>query len=125
MNIVVGHVNLALPVRKLSALMEPSCIFIRSNRSSMRISYTEISPLAKPMPTTSIAGDWVSAVMAVELLSGDIEGDVNNDDALNLCMLVLHWNGEIDTCCSKYYERTESGCSTVALLLDCSLRVIY
>ena len=28
------------------------------------MSYIEISPFEKPMPTTSIAGDWQSAVIA-------------------------------------------------------------
>ena len=59
---------------------------MRMSRSSARMSYTEISPEEKPIPTTSIAGERASAVMAVELV---FDGDVRSDAAAKVCMSVL------------------------------------
>ena len=44
--------------------MPPSCMNTRISLSSDRISYTEISPDANPIPTTSMAGDWTMHVIA-------------------------------------------------------------
>lgn len=60
-------------------------------RSSARTSYTEISPEVKPIPTTSMAGDCVSAVIAHEgtsLVSGAFGAETKRDGE-NLWMQVL------------------------------------
>lgn len=44
--------------------MPPSRMNTRTSLSSDRISYTEISPDANPIPTTSMAGDWTRHVIA-------------------------------------------------------------
>lgn len=66
-------------------------MYIFINLSSARTSYTEISPDANPIPTTSIAGDCVRAVMgydgAVESLGSSI---VSNFELENVCTQVLH-----------------------------------
>ena len=66
--------------------MLPSCMTMRINRSSARMSYTDISPDEKPIPMTSIAGDRARAVMAVDAV---FEGDVNSDAAGKVWMRVL------------------------------------
>lgn len=55
----------------------------------MRTSYTDISPDAKPTPTTSIAGDWAMEVIpeGAFLLP---DGAVNSEDDENLCMQALY-----------------------------------
>ena len=59
--------RMSVPLRNPSARTPPS-MNIRMRRSSARMSYTEISPEVKPIPTTSIAGDCVRHVIAwVEL----------------------------------------------------------
>lgn len=73
------------PLLKLSALTTPPSIKIRIRRSSDRTSYIEISPEAKPIPTTSIAGDCVKAVIAL----GVFCGEELRRNAENLCMQVL------------------------------------
>ena len=53
-----------VPLRKASERIPPSCMNTRISLSSARMSYTEISPDANPIPTTSIAGDWTRQVIA-------------------------------------------------------------
>jgi hypothetical protein len=66
--------------------MLPPSINIRMSRSSALISYTDISPEEKPMPTTSIAGDCVRDV--IEHGSASLLEDWRRDRA-NLWIQVL------------------------------------
>ena len=68
--------------------MLPSCIDMRISRSSALISYTDISPEEKPIPTTSMAGDCTRAVTAVEGAPG-IGVEVTSEARGNVCMHVL------------------------------------
>ena len=59
---------------------------MRISLSSARMSYNDISPEEKPMPTTSIAGDRASAVIAKwDVLGGDVRSEV----AEKVCKQVL------------------------------------
>lgn len=68
--------------------MPPSCIVTRINRSSVRTSYTDISPEENPIPTTSIAGDCTRAVMAAEGVPC-VDGEVRSETSGNVWMHVL------------------------------------
>lgn len=83
------EVGLCSPLLKLRARIGPSCMTILMSLSSMRMSYTEISPVAKPMPITSMADDCVMHVIAV--LPAELpDGAVNKDDTGNEWIQVLH-----------------------------------
>ena len=60
----------------------------------MRTSYTEISPDAKPMPTTSMAGDCAMAVIAALEPFWLPDGAVKREEDENLWMQVLS-NAEV------------------------------
>jgi hypothetical protein len=67
--------------------MLPPSMNMRRSRSSARTSYTDISPDVNPMPTTSIAGDWVKAVIAdvgMSALSAAAFGEETKRSAENL-----------------------------------------
>jgi hypothetical protein len=74
------------PLLKPNARIPPPSMNILMSRSSARTSYTEISPDVKPSPTTSIAGDCVRAVIAVECVW---LGDERRLELGNLWMHVL------------------------------------
>lgn len=60
-----------VPDLKLMARTLPSRIKMRMRRSSALISYTDISPEAKPTANTSMAGDCAMEVMAVDAVDED------------------------------------------------------
>ena len=65
---------------------------IRMRRSSARTSYTEISPETKPIPTTSMAGDCVNAVIAEAGTLAEVLiwfGDESRREEVNLWIHVL------------------------------------
>lgn len=111
------HVGFVSPLRKDSALIPPSCIVILINRSSVLMSYTEISPDEKPIPTTSMAGDCTKAVIATEEVDEE-DGCVRREAVGKVCIRVL-----IVWCQTRLRAssclHTEYGCSTVAYFLDC------
>jgi hypothetical protein len=76
-------VNPLVPFRKARACTGPSRMMIPISFSSARMSYIETSPDAKPMPTTSMAGDCAIAVTE--------EGDEDSESWIKgiLCMQEL------------------------------------
>lgn len=78
-----------LPPLNARDLTPPPSINILIIRSSARTSYIEISPDVNPIPTTSIAGDCVRAVIALfdalELEVVALGVDVNRE-AVNVCI---------------------------------------
>lgn len=99
--------------------MLPSCMTIRINLSSARMSYTDISPDEKPMPITSMAGERASAVMAVDAV---LDGEVNNDAAGNVWMRVLSESQRMSLRAYAAFTKilTGYGYSTTAYCLGCS-----
>jgi len=86
------------PLLKDRARISPPFIYILINLSSARISYTEISPDANPIPTTSIAGDCVRAVTGYNGVAESLGSSViNNFELEKVCIQVLHGKFSIVT----------------------------